>query len=97
MFKRERHNLSRFWELFNPTTNNFQFWLASASFSFFAYSSLWEIEMTPQVLLAWGFQIFGWFCVVVIIYLLLSWIFKFRIDITSKKKEEHNGIKPKSK
>ena len=39
---REKRNTSRFWGLFRPSTNNFQFWLASAAFSFFAYQTLYE-------------------------------------------------------
>ncbi len=88
MFKKERYNLARFWELFNPTTNNFQFWLASAAFSFFAYTSLWEVGMNPQVVLAWGFQIFGWFCVAMLVYLFISWVVGFRIKTPAERKAE---------
>ena len=44
--------------------------------------------MNPKVIDAWGFQIFGYFCVAMLVYLFISWIFGFRIEIKHKKKNE---------
>lgn len=99
--KRQKNDLSRFWELFLPTTNNFQFWLASAAFSFFVYASLgggavvegvaaWFREIT-----AWIFLVFGWLCIAMLVYLFISWRFGFKIEAVSKKKKggKANGYK----
>ena len=86
MFKKERNDLSRFWELFNPNTNNLQLWLASSAFSFFAFTSLKRgAGMNLQELTALGFFIFGYFCIAVIIYLFISWIFGFHITKKHKR------------
>ena len=87
MFKKEKRRLSRFLELLNPTTNNFQFWLASSAFSFFAYTSVRRgVCINTQGLLAWVFMIFGYLCLAILLFLLISWLFGFRIETPAERK-----------
>jgi hypothetical protein len=65
MFVREQYDYSRFWELFRPTTNNFQFWLGVSAFSFFGYQSLYQHSaggvwsMILHQIVPWAFIVFA--------------------------------------
>ncbi len=94
----ENRDRSRFWELFRPTTNNFQLWLASSAFAFFAYQSLYEREvvgvweMIMHQIIAYAFAVFGFVFMGGIVYLFLSWIIGFGIR---RIKEKGRDDKPK--
>jgi len=94
-FVREKHDLSRFWELFIPTTNSFSFWLASAAFAFFAFSSLLpnkEANMSflhiAREITAYLFLGVGWLFVAILVYLFLSWFFHFALRRKTKEDNE---------
>ena len=82
---RQKYDHSRFWELFIPNTFTFQFWLASAAFSFFVYQTLyqkggegvWNIMINK--ILPWVFVIFAFCCMAIIFYLFISWAIGFVI------------------
>lgn len=84
-FYRQKHDKSRFWELFIPTTNNFQFWLASSAFAFFAYQSLYKSDvvgvwgMLVHNLIAYAFAGLGFILIGGLAYLFLAWIIGFGI------------------
>lgn len=76
---RKKYDLLRFWELFTPHLSTFNFWLASAAFSFFASQSLMPIKSESimslmREVLAWGFLIFGYACVVILLWLVIAWL-----------------------
>lgn len=92
---KEHHDLSRFWELFAPVTNNFQFWLASAAFSFFVYTSLvqnntYDMSLIEHIeeAIAYFFLSVGFLCIFVLFYLFISWIFHFKIDFKHARKSK---------
>ncbi len=95
---RHKYPLSRFWELFRPTVLNFSFWLATAAFWFFAYQSLLpsageaDVSLAQQILPD-VFLWFGYFCLAVIVYLSITWIFGIRITKRKTNKEEIADIK----
>jgi len=85
---------TRIWELFSPNTHSFGFWLATASFTFFAYQSI--IPARLETVMEWTrgvtsavFLFFGYFCIAVLIYLAITWILNIRI---TKKKTEAEKI-----
>ena len=93
----ENRDRSRFWELFRPTTNNLQFWLASAAFYFFIAALLLprlEAGMSISVLdswrevSSWVFFGLGWLCIVVIGYLFVTWITNKGLKRTKKSEPE---------
>jgi hypothetical protein len=77
---------SRFWELFSPNTITFGFWLATASFWFFLYQSLYDpiwgagsmIDYFIHVIAPYIFFTFGVLCILAIIYLGITWLFGIR-------------------
>jgi len=89
---------NRFWELFSPCTITFGFWLATASFCFFAYQSLLPPNMegimswTAGVLSA-AFFIFGIACMLVVFYLFITWVAGIRI---TRKKTKSEGMSIKA-
>jgi len=84
----------RFWELFSPCIITFGFWLATASFCFFAYQSLLPPNMEGIMnwtagVLSTAFFIFGIACMIVILYLFITWILSIRITKNKTKTEEN--------
>ena len=94
-FYRPKYNKSRFWELFIPTTNNLQFWLASSAFAFFAFQSLYKdvVEGVWEVLIhkciAYAFAVFGFVLLGGLFYLFITWV--FNIGIRKIKGEDGDG------
>jgi len=88
---KERYDHIQFWEMFNPTTNNFSFWLVTASICFFVYSSLSssskETSMILIKIMPYVFLGFGYICLAVLAFLLILWIFGFKIEITKRGKK----------
>ena len=95
-FCQDKHDKSRFLELLYPTTNNFNIWLATAAFSFFAYQSLHQskewacmiIDKVVREILPMAFLVFGGMCMLVIFYVVITWLSGYRIHI-KKTKEKH--------
>lgn len=83
---KERYDHIQFWEMFNPTSNNFSFWLVSASICFFVYSSLSSSSKATSMLLikimSYVFLGFGCIFIAVLVFLLIIWILGFKIEIT---------------
>ena len=94
-FYRPKYDKSRFWELFIPTTNNLQFWLASSAFSFFIYQSLYKDvvvgvwEMIFRQFLAYAFVVFGFIFMGGMAYLFITWV--FNIGIRKIKEKGRDG------
>ena len=78
---RQKYPKYRFWELFKPHVITFGFWLATASFSFFAYQSLYKESaegvwgMIMHQILAYMFAIIGILGVLAMLYLFVTWLF----------------------
>lgn len=95
---RQKYPKHRFWELFKPKVVTFGFQLATASFSFFAYQSLykWNVEgvwgMIMHQILAYMFAILGIFCVITLFYLVGTWLFGLRIGRRQSTQEELKQI-----
>jgi hypothetical protein len=90
---RRQYNRHRFWELFKPNTITFSFWLATASFSFFAYQSislavLEGIMGWVTIFSSYFFLGFGFLCVLAIVYLGVTWLLGFSIQKKRTKEEE---------
>ena len=93
----ENRDRSRFWELFRPTTNNLQFWLASAAFLFFISALLLprlEAGMSISILDSWrevaSWILFGFGCVGIAVagYLFVTWITNKGLKNTKKSEPE---------
>lgn len=80
-FVHENRDRSRFWELFRPTTNNFQFWLATSAFAFFVYQTLYEsgrrssvIDFFLHQVIPVSFAVLGFVGILGIFYLFVTWV-----------------------
>ena len=82
MFVREQYDYSRFWELFRPNTNNFQFWLGVSAFSFFGYQTLYQSNpdgmwsMILHQIVPWAFVVAAFVAFGAVVLLFIFWIFR---------------------
>ena len=92
-----RERAKKVLELFNPATNNWMVWLATASFSAFVYASLssvagggnmGELELIDCVVLIMAFVFLGiaGIAILVLGYLVVTWL-KSIIKIRRRKGE----------